>query len=122
MIHVNLEPTDNHTITSYSDSDVTVNGILYQQSFIISPNEIISPWPAPPIDTWDTEQLTFLLQLKPEVILIGQASSVMRPSYAVMAYLSKQQIGLECMSIGAACRTFNVLLSEYRHVVLGILL
>ena len=39
----------------------------------------------------------------------------------VMHYLSKQRIGIECMSIGAASRTFNVLLGEGRRVVAGII-
>jgi uncharacterized protein len=29
---------------------------------------------------------------------------------------------MECMSVGAACRTYNVLLSEERSVVAGIIL
>ena len=36
-----------------------------------------------------------------------------------MSLLSQQRIGIECMSIGAACRTYNILLSEHRAVVAG---
>ena len=41
---------------------------------------------------------------------------------ALIEYLANQRIGIEIMSIGAASRTFNVLLSEQRAVVLGIVL
>ncbi len=63
----------------------------------------------------------FLLQLQPEVILIGY-NGHNKLLIELIQDLAKKKIGLECMSIGAACRTFNILLSEGRKVVAGFIL
>ena len=62
-----------------------------------------------------------LLTLEPVIIIIGHQQPGIYVPMSVMQYLSKQRIGIECMSIGAACRTFNVLLNEQRNVVIGVI-
>jgi uncharacterized protein len=63
----------------------------------------------------------YLLSYNPEVIIIGHTKPSLQADKALVAALSKERIGMECMPIGAACRTTNVLLSEDRRVICGIL-
>lgn len=62
------------------------------------------------------------MQVKPEIIIIGHENPGKFPPMEFMSHLSQLQIGMECMSIGAACRTYNVLLSENRAVVAGFIM
>lgn len=58
-----------------------------------------------------------LADLKPELILLGTGASQIFPAMALMDPIFKKRIGIEVMNTHAACRTFNLLLSEGRSVL-----
>ncbi len=120
-MEIQLESIEPHTIRSYSDQIILVAQTTLEQSCILSKESIETNWPIRRIDELNENHLAALLRHKPDVILIGHTGGPKAlPLFA--SELSQQKIGIECMSIGAACRTFNVLLSEQRAVVLGIIL
>lgn len=120
-MEIQLESQEPHTIQSYSHNSISVFGKTYQQSIIASKQALYLPWPVQDIASLTMADLDPLLQYQPEIIIIGHSSN-QRPSLSITSQLSSQRIGLESMTIGAACRTFNVLLSEQRAVVLGVIL
>ena len=120
-MQINLESSDKHAIKSYSDSQILVNYTEYNESLIISREEIISPWPVHSVQALTEDLLKPIIELQPEVILIGHNQLGAQIPMILVQFLANQRVGIECMSIGAACRTFNVLLSEMRNVVLGII-
>lgn len=120
-MHINLESTDSHSIQAYSDEVIRVNSVDYSKSLIISSHEIISDWPIRSIQQLDAQLLEPLLLSKAKVIIIGHQQLGLQVPPAIMQTLVEHRIGLEVMSIGAACRTFNVLLHEKREVVIGII-
>ena len=117
-MHINLETTE-HTIQSYDEHKLQIDSIVYDSSLIVSKEEIISDLAIKHIQEINDEYLQKLLQYQPEVILIGHNALGHFPSPALVSQLATKRIGMECMSIGAACRTYNVLLSEHRKVVAG---
>ncbi|MDI9818824.1 MULTISPECIES: Mth938-like domain-containing protein [unclassified Legionella] len=121
-MHINLEASDRHTIQAYNENEVKINSLVYQNSLIVSNQEIITDWPVSTIHDLNHESLLFLLKYQPRIILLGHKTREYFAPMPVVQSLARQQIALEVMSIGAACRTFNVLLSEQREVVLGIIL
>ncbi len=120
-MEIQLESTEPHTIQSYSDQSILVADSTLYHSCIISRESIQTTWPIHTIEELTVDHLAALLQDKPDVIILGHTG---KPTLLrhIASELSKQKIGIECMPIGAACRTFNVLLSEHRAVVLGIIL
>jgi uncharacterized protein len=54
------------------------------------------------------------------VVLLGAGETQMFASAAVRASFRSRRIALECMTLGAACRTYNILASEQRNVVAGL--
>ena len=121
-MQIDHEPALLHSIQSYSDTEITLNNQTYSTSLIISKQDVICPWDVHSIFELSQESLVPLLAQKPEVILIGHTKGVMPLPMALIEYLANQRIGIEIMSIGAASRTFNVLLCDQRAVVLGIVL
>ena len=121
-MHISLENPEQHAVQAYSDNEIKINSIIYTQSLIVSKQEIINEVETRSIQTLDETYLDLLLKYKPEVIIIGHQEAGTLPSIDVLTRLSQLGIGMECMSIGAACRTYNVLLSEERSVVAGIIL
>lgn len=117
---INLETVNKHSIQAYSDTEVKINGVLYTDSLIVSEKELVTNWSINKISDLNHDSLSPLLNLHPEIIILGSHQKNQRP-IALLQLELKQKIGIECMSIGAACRTFNVLLSEHRNVVLGVI-
>lgn len=118
-MHINLETAENNAVQAYSDHQIQVNSIVYERSLILSREEIITELPIKDIQDIDEAYLQLMLQYKPEVIIIGHEQAGKFPPMSIISQLSQQRIGIECMSIGAACRTYNVLLGELRAVVAG---
>ncbi len=119
-MQINMESPDKHTIQSYDNTHIVVNNTSFNHSVIINHEIIISPWLIRSVNEITEEHLSPLLDLKPEVIIIGHNQPMSRIPFPMIELLAKQRIGIECMSIGAASRTFNLLLSEQRAVIAGI--
>jgi uncharacterized protein len=118
-MNINLEAKERHAVQAYSDTHVQINSITYEQSLIVSEKEIINNLKIKNIQEIGEDYMNLLLQFKPEVIIIGHELSGKFPPRPIIQQLVNQRIGIESMSIGAACRTYNVLLSEHRAVVAG---
>lgn len=121
-MNINLEAAELHGVQAYSDNKIKINNIIYESSLIVSKEKIISDLAISNISQLDELHMNLLIQFKPEIIIIGHNNIGTLFPMRIQNQLSKEQIGIECMSIGAACRTYNVLLSEKRAVVAGFIL
>lgn len=120
-MEIQLESAEPHTIRSYSDQHIRIGETTLHQSCVICKTSILADWPVHTANQLTLDDIEPLLITSPDIILIGHAGpSTVLPELA--SALSLRRIGLECMSIGSACRTFNILLGEQRAVVLGIVL
>ncbi|WP_315389286.1 MTH938/NDUFAF3 family protein [uncultured Stenotrophomonas sp.] len=92
------------------------------QSFIVTPT-LLETWQAPATVAGLTlEHLAPVLDLKPELVILGVGSTQQFPPAKVMAECLSRGIGLEAMTNTAAARTFNLLASEGRNVAAAMLL
>ena len=111
-----------NVIRSYDDSGIIINSNHYSNSLVVSSNRLIDSWPIQQINELNPDALGLLLELEPEVIVIGTGHRLEFPSPKAYASIINQGIGIEFMDSGAACRTYNILISENRKVVAGIIL
>jgi uncharacterized protein len=126
-LDLNLErPGDHHFIRSLNDQGIRVGETWYPQSLIISANHLISDWSVQTMKDLVEEDLAKkslepILNLAPEILLIGTGSKqvFLQPQLTVFFY--QKGIGVEVMTTDAACRTFNVLVSEGRNVVAALM-
>lgn len=109
-------------IRAYSQQAIDINGRVYRRSLVVSNQMLIPDWPVAAIHELTTTSLQALLDSRPEVIIIGTGERQLFPSPAIRASLLQYGIGIEFMDSGAACRTYNILLSEDRRVTAGIIL
>lgn len=121
-MQLKLEASDKNSVQSYSDHEIQINSVGYVKSLIVSKEEIISDLAIKNILDMDQDYINLLLKSKPELIIIGHENLGKFPPMEFISQLSKMRIGIETMSIGAAARTFNVLLGEHRSVVAGFIL
>jgi uncharacterized protein len=119
---IQLEPQEKYSIQTYSDTQIQIDSVCYQDSLIVCPKRVISDVAIRCISEVDESYINMLLTCEPEVIIIGHKNPQLFLSPIVISSLASKKIGIECMGIAPACRTFNVLLHEGRHVVGGFIL
>ena len=111
-----------YIIRSYADNKIEVNNESYSHSLIISNTKLITDWDVKHINDMTHSHWQALIERKPEVILLGTGAKLVFPHPSTYAPAIEQGIGVEFMDSGAACRTYNILLSEDRFVIAGIIL
>lgn len=118
--HLSNNPGQN-VFTAHGAGYVQVNDQRYEQPVIVTPEQVISDWPARSFATLTEADFSHFLSLKPEVLLLGTGSQHHFAHPQLYRALTAAGIGVEFMNTPAACRTFNILSSEDRKVVVGIL-
>lgn len=103
-------------------SDIPMWRDELHHSLIITPTRLIRDWGPRHVDSLQHEHFILLAELRPEVVLLGTGASWQQPNPDLLAPLYKANIGIEIMDTGAACRTFNVLMSDDRQVAAAIII
>lgn len=101
---------------------ITIGEDSYSNSLILSPNRLITDWQPQTLDELSGSDFEVMLDLAPEVVLLGTGQRLRFPKSVVTLPLLKQSIGIEVMDTAAACRTYNILAGEGRNVVACLIL
>lgn len=132
-----------NTVTAFRDEHIEINETPYAHPVYFGPEGAIHEWKVASAADITTAVLREIAGLKeekrdpmaflndaaapqkpadaPEVILIGTGLKQHLLPAAVTAPLLKLGIGIESMSTQAAARTYNILMSEGRRVVVALL-
>ena len=110
-----------YRIVAYEDNWVQVNEQRLEAAFIVSPHHLNSAWQAKSLAQLKPDNLRPLLEQPAEVFIIASNEANRVPNKAIYQALVAHQTGFEIMTIDAACRTYNVLLSESRNVAMAVL-
>ena len=107
-------------VQSYKDGAFKVSGNIYQGNALVFPDKVIAWDAAADIETLTEKDFQPIIDAKNDnafdVLLIGTGADFKFLKPELKAYLQKHGIAPEMMNTGAACRTFNVLISEGRSV------
>jgi uncharacterized protein len=106
-----------NVIRSYGPGELRINDEVFRTTTIVALTATRAVASITDAAKLDTEHAALLLELRPEVVLIGTGQRQVFPAAAFGVQFLKVGIGFEVMDTGAACRTFNVLVSEQRLVV-----
>lgn len=106
--------------TGYGEDYVLINGARHSRSLIVAPDRIVE-WDAAGFEALRAEHFVALAALEPEIVLLGTGSRLRFPHPRLTQALAGARIGLEVMDLKAACRTYNILVSEDRRVAAALL-
>lgn len=111
-----------YAIRGYGDEGIKVNDEVHATSLIIAPTHLDPDWSPRDIRAWEPSDLDPLLALEPEILLLGTGRRIHMLGTSFQAHALRQGVGIEVMDTEAACRTYNVLASEERRVVAGLII
>ncbi len=120
-LHLNTTQGQN-AITGHGDGYVTVNNQQIDHALIVLPDKLVNPWNIGDFASLTVADFAALIELRPELVVLGSGNVFRFPDIAIMAAFSKAGIGFEVMDTPAACRTYNVLVSEGRYAAAALLI
>jgi uncharacterized protein len=120
-LHRNEAPGKN-AITGYGEGYIMVNQARHERTLVVLPDQLVTDWEASTFKALTAEHLAALLPLDAEIILLGTGTRIQFPRAEIMAPLIRAKVGYEVMDVQAACRTYNILVSEERKVAAALLL
>jgi uncharacterized protein len=120
-LHLATTNTQN-SFTGHGEGFVLLNGRKMTQSIIVTPEQVIENWAPSGFDALTQNDFQALLELSPEIILLGSGARFRFLPPVTTKALAASGIGVETMDTPAACRTYNVLLAEGRKVAAALII
>jgi uncharacterized protein len=114
-------PVGKKVITSYGNFSFTVNNERLSTNIIITPDKVIT-WNITSIEKLSINHLQDIIAVKPEILLIGCGDKHHVLDHVIKFELKTYGITTETMQTGAACRTYNILLSEGRDLAAALIM
>jgi uncharacterized protein len=111
-----------NTIARHDGSRVWVGNQPYTGSLVVPWLGAVRAWPPGRFEELTQAHFDGLLLDNPELVIFGSGARLRFPKPALLQTLIERRVGLESMDTAAACRTYNVLVSEGRSVIAALLL
>lgn len=121
-MELKLNSTAGLVIQAYEPGKLRINNVDYTHSLILTPTQVLPDWRPHNFTAIEANDFQSVLHLQPDVILLGVGVNLVFPTYAVLAEVYTARVGIEVMTTAAACRTYNLLVSDGRKVVAALLL
>lgn len=117
-----LVPEGRQIIESYGSGGFKVSGIAYSGPLIVFPERSIE-WPSGAADGFSVDMLEPALagEDPPEILLIGCGQRIFFISPSLRVAVRARGPVIDAMDTGAACRTYNILMTEERRVAAALL-
>ena len=84
--------------------------------------KVVRDWPPQHPGGLTIDDFGIILALEPELILVGTGNALRFPDSVILKGIIRVGIGIDFMDSRAACRTYNILAAEGRHVAAGIII
>ena len=114
-------PTGVNVITRHDPGRVWVGLQAFESSLLVPWTGPVRPWPVNSFDDLGDSLFEQIALLNPELVIFGSGARLRFPRPAWLQALIGRRIGVETMDTAAACRTYNVLVSEQRSVVAALI-
>ena len=104
-------------IRTYENGSIKTNAGIFSQPIVLFQDQALENVLPPQCSLLNETHFQTLVDLQPELILLGTGPLQHFLHPAILSPLHQARLGIEIMSTDAACRTFNLLLAEGRHVL-----
>ena len=123
-----LETTQGILIHAYQPGEVTLklpsgdptkphSTKTYSSSLVLGQGDTPEDWPVSQIEELALNHFDSVWCEKPDIVLLGTGERLVFPDKEIRQRFGLEGIGFEVMDTAAACRTYNVLVSEGRSIM-----
>jgi uncharacterized protein len=118
-----LQPdkSDAQSLTAHGPGWVAINNEKVEGSVVVGSRGERFEWHCASFDQIGPEHFAQLASLGAELIIFGSGNRIRFPQPVWLQPLMAQRTGVETMDTAAACRTYNILAGEGRHVIAALL-
>ena len=119
-----LQPdkSDAQALTAHGPGWVAINNERIENSVVVGSRGERFTWDCSRFEELGAEHFAQLASLGAELVIFGSGARIRFPQPAWIQPLMARRTGVETMDTGAACRTYNILAGEGRHVVAALLI
>jgi uncharacterized protein len=114
--------TNANLFTGHGEGYVSINNQRYERPVVVMAGAVRTDWTATDFTTLTSAHFDYFLELKPEVLLLGTGARQQFAHPNLYRELIQARIGIEFMDTPAACRTYNILVTEDRKVIAAVLI
>jgi uncharacterized protein len=111
-----------NVVTRITERELWVGATPYGNSLLVPWSGDVHHWRPTSVEDLDAADFDAVLALQPEVVIFGSGKQLRFAAPGLMRGLIERRIGVETMDTAAACRTYNVLVSEGRRAVAALLM
>jgi uncharacterized protein len=108
-------------ITRHEPHRLWVGAAMHERSVFVPWMGEVVAWPVARWADLSLADFERMVGFEPELVIFGSGSRMRFAPAALLRPLIERRIGIECMDTAAACRTYNVLVSERRSVLAALL-
>ena len=119
---IHADTPEAQSITGYGPGWIGIGNEKITESVILSSRGLRLAWPCARFEDLTPEHFAQLAPLEAELVIFGSGSRTRFAPPAWLQPLMARRIGVESMDTHAACRTFNILAAEGRHVIAALVL
>jgi uncharacterized protein len=106
-----------NTVTRYDAQYIEINETRFENSIFVMPEGEVQAWNVGRFEDLQKSDFLPILEHKPALVIFGSGQRLRFLNPALLQDLIQARIGFETMDTQAACRTYNILMSEGRLVL-----
>ena len=103
-------------VAEYSEAGIVIANQNFSQAFVACGDEFITENVPQRVEDLSEDLMGTISARNVDIIILGTGISQVFPDAAILLPALKHGVGVEVMDTGAACRSYNVLVSEGRKV------
>ncbi|MDM0040621.1 Mth938-like domain-containing protein [Variovorax sp. J22G21] len=118
-----LQPdkSDVQTLTAHGPGWVAINNEKVEHSVVLGSRGERFEWNCARFEDLKAEHFAQLASLGAELVIFGSGERIRFPKPQWLQSLMARRTGVETMDTPAACRTYNILAGEGRHVLAALI-
>jgi uncharacterized protein len=111
---------DRQVVQAYGGGGFRISQVRHEGGVIVFPDRVLA-WPVRSMAELTVESLAAVKDSGAELLLIGCGRSMVAAPPALRQAVRAWGVVIDAMDTGAACRTYNVLLTEERRVAAALI-
>lgn len=119
---LHTDPRTGNTVTAHGEGYIAINGQRYSSSLIVQPEAIDTEWQAVSVAALEPSHIEQLLATGADILILGTGRRQQFPSLALLKPVMLAGRTVDVMDTSAACRTYNILMSEGRTVAAALII